>query len=108
VLEGNFLRISNYLKEIRVPISQVSRGGVDPEVSVGTSVSVGPVAAVERTPLIGIQFRDDTPFGRVVEFIPKSPESVDQLRVALGLPAPDRPPVPRNEIDEEFRGRGTV
>lgn len=100
-LEGSNLRISNYFREVMVPIDQIRESGFDPDLSVGING--------ESRPVVGLAIGGEKPFGGFVEFIPRSRESVNALRVALGQtdPVPD-PDADARENAEEFRGRGTV
>ncbi len=98
------LRISNFWRSIQIPLGQIRSGGFeDAEAAIG--LAVGPVALVERRPFVRLIFERDTPFGRFVEFLPRSKEALDRLRARLGWERAD-PEV--SELAEELRGRGTV
>lgn len=71
-LEGDTLRISNFFREIRVPIHEVESAGFDRR------------ASLNGRALVGIAFRSDTPFGRSIEFYPRSEAAIDAFRRRLG------------------------
>jgi hypothetical protein len=107
-LDDEALVISNYFRRIRVPLGQVRAGGFE-DAWVGVGLVVGPVGIVERRPFVALVFEKRTPFGRIIDFIPRSKESLDLLRGRLGwkLPAASTDP-DRSELADELRGRGTV
>ena len=112
ILDDRFLRISSYLRSIEIPLGQIRSGGLeDAWVGLGMSVGVGLVSVgiVERRPLVALVFEKETPFGRVIDFMPRSKESLELLRARLGWKPPDAPADPeRSELADELRGRGTV
>jgi hypothetical protein len=71
VLEGNRLRISNYLREITVPLSDVARVGVDGS------------ARVNNQPVAVLEFRRTTDFGDQVPFIPASQAAYATIQAAV-------------------------
>jgi len=93
-LEDLTLYISNYRKEIAVPITEVIKAGWDP------------YASIDNRSLVALKFKSETAFGRMIEFMPRSPEAVDLLRARLG-PEVGGPPE-RSELAAELHGRGTV
>ena len=97
VLEDDHLRISNYRREIRIPLSEIRAGGIDPNVAVAINS--------DRRPLVFLHFAQETPFGKLIEFVPESPQSVSLLRGWLRLPESDS----AAGIEEtRLSGRGTV
>jgi hypothetical protein len=96
ILEDGYLRISNYRHEIHVPVSEVQRAGFDAG------------AEVNGKRLVGLEFHSETPFGRAIEFIPRSPDAIEVLRARLGpaVGGPREPP--EDDLSPELRGRGTV
>ena len=100
-LEGSSLRISNYFRDAVVPVDQVRECRFDSNAWVGSRWN--------RRQIVKIEFRSMTPFGRSVEFIPRSGDAVWALRSALGQKEPGPEPYSEAREDaEEFRGRGTV
>lgn len=96
ILEDGVLRISNYRQEIRMPIGRVRSAGFDPG------------ASINNRSLVGIEFDQPTPFGRSIEFMPRSREAVELFRARLG-PEIGGPPAKEDEaLAAEMRGRGTV
>ena len=96
ILEDDVLRISNYRQEIRVPIRRVRSAGFEPGIE------------INNRSLVGIEFDQPTPFGRSIEFMPRSPEAVELFRARLG-PEIGGPPAKEDEaLAEQMRGRGTV
>jgi len=96
MLRDDVLRISKYRQEIRVPIRRVRSAGFDP------------VAAINRRSLVGIEFDQPTPFGRSIEFMPRSPEAVELFRARLGPTIGGPPSKEDSALAAELRGRGTV
>ena len=94
-LDGDVLRISNFLREIRVPIEDVTDGGFESDVM------------VNGRSLVVLRFRSETAFGRSIEFVPRSRGAISLLRTRLG-PVVKRS-VAENDVPEsELRGRRTV
>lgn len=96
ILEDDVLRISNYRREIRMPIRRVRSAGFDPG------------AEINNRSLVGIEFDEETPFGRTIEFVPRSREAVDLLRARLGPKIGGPPEKDDDGLAAELRGRGTV
>ncbi|MGE5413342.1 MAG: hypothetical protein ACM3NW_04140 [Syntrophomonadaceae bacterium] len=68
--DDGFLRISNYLREIRVPFAEVRAGGFGG-------------GEIDGRSLVVLEFDRETPFGESVQFLPKSREAVELLRARL-------------------------
>ncbi len=96
ILEDDVLRISNYRQEIRMPIRRVRSAGFDPGVE------------ANGRSLVGIEFDEETPFGRTIEFLPRSREAVELLRARLGPEIGGPPSKDDEDLAAELRGRGTV
>lgn len=110
VLDEDSVLISNYFRMARVPFQRIRAGGIDPDAEIEVSGSAGPVAVHDRRPLVVLEFSGRTPFGRSIEFIPRSQEVLAELRKRLGWKEPpvEPPPEERSELADELRGRGTV
>jgi hypothetical protein len=88
-IDDGFLRISNFLREIRVPFSEVHAGGFGG-------------GEIDGRSLVVLEFDRETPFGESVQFLPKSREAVELLRSRL---APELGPPPDATKDAP-RGSG--
>ena len=110
VLDEDSVVISNYLRRVRVPFKQIRAGGIEPDTAVEVYGGVGPIGVRDRRPLVALEFSGRTPFGRSIEFIPRSQEVLAELRKRLGWKEPpiEPPPEERSELADELRGRGTV
>lgn len=69
-VDDGFLRISNYLREIRVPFSEVRAGGFGG-------------GEIDGRSLVVLEFDRETPFGESIQFLPRSREAIDLLRSRL-------------------------
>jgi len=96
ILEDDVLRISNYRQEIRVPIRRVRSAGFEPGIE------------INNRSLVGVEFDQPTPFGRSIEFMPRSREAVELFRARLGPEIGGPPSKDDDDLAAELRGRGTV
>ncbi len=112
-LQDGQLRISNFLREIVVPLDDIQRGGFERDTEIDESASVGLVLGItltRRRPLAALELRHDTAFGHFIEFLPRSDNTMELLESKLGerFMRPEPTENKKTEDDEEFYGRGTV
>lgn len=65
------VRVSNYLREITIPIGQIE------------DVTLSTTMRVNNVPLARLELRHESDFGRYIEFIPASEAAYETLRAAV-------------------------